>query len=208
MILATVYFVSIRFEDRIKRQTKLLNEVFGVCCGVADSRDYYSKEHSLRVAEYSRMIAEKMGMDKSDSELVYNAALLHNIGSVFVSEQILKKGGKLTREEYAEVKKHTVRGAELLKDTESIPIAAEAALCHHERYDGSGYPHGKKEDEIPLIARIVAVADAYDAMSNDRPYRKKLMKDQIREELIKNRGTQFDPEIVTVFLDIMGERNL
>ncbi len=208
LILATISFVTFRFEDRIKSQGRLLKDTLSVCCSLADSRDYFSKEHSERVAAYSRMIGEKMGMDKSDCDLVYNAALFHDIGNVFVSEQILRKNGKLTREEYNEVKKHTVRGAEILKDIVNIPNAAEAAAYHHERYDGEGYPYGKKEDEIPLIARIVAVAEAYDAMSNDRPYRKKLMHDQIREELIKNRGTQFDPEIVTAFLDIMGERNL
>ena len=208
IILAVISFVSVRFEDRIKTQSELLKDLFKVTTLVADSGDYYAKGHSERVAEYSRMIAEKMGMDKSDCALVYNAALLHNIGNVYVNDQILRKNGKLTREEFAEVKKHTVRGAELLKDISSVPNAAEAALNHHENYDGSGYPNGKKEGEIPLIARIVAVADAYDAMSNDRPYRKKLMHDQIREELIKNRGTRYDPEIVTAFLDIMGERNL
>jgi HD-GYP domain-containing protein (c-di-GMP phosphodiesterase class II) len=154
------------------------------------------------------MIAEKMGMDKSDCDIVYNAAILHNIGNVFVSEHVLRKNGKLTSDEFAEVKQHTTRGAELLKDIKNIPHAQEAAMYHHERYDGEGYPYGKKENEIPLIARIVAVADAYDAMSNDRPYRMKLANDRIREEFIKNRGTQFDPTIVTAFLDIMGERNL
>ena len=208
LILALIYFITVRFEDKIKNQGKLLKDLFDLSALVADSGDYYSKGHSDRVAEYSRMIAEKMGMDKSDCELVYNAARVHNIGNIYVSDQILRKNGRLTREEFAEVKKHTVRGAELLKDISSIPNAAEAALNHHENYDGSGYPNGKKEDEIPLVARIIAVADAYDAMNNDRPYRKKLMHDQIREELIKNRGTRYDPEIVTAFLDIMGERNL
>ncbi|MCR4642441.1 MAG: HD domain-containing protein [Lachnospiraceae bacterium] len=208
LILATIFLVSVRFEGRIQKLNRDLGDAFRICCSLADSRDYYSKGHSERVAQYSRMIAEKMGMDKSDCDLVYNSALLHNIGNVFVSEQILKKNGKLTREEYAEVKKHTVRGAEILKEIKNIPLAEEAALNHHERFDGSGYPYGKKEEEIPLIARIVAVADAYDAMSNDRPYRQKLMREQIREEFIKNRGTQFDPAIVAAFLDIMGERDL
>ena len=208
IILATVYIVSVRFEDRIVSQSKTLSASLKVCCSLADSRDYYSKGHSERVADYSRMIAEKMGMDKGDCDIVYNAALLHNIGNTFVSEQILRKNGKLTRDEYSDIKKHTTKGAEVLKDIKDIPLAAEAALYHHERFDGSGYPEGKKEAEIPLIARIVAVADAFDAMSNDRPYRGKLMRDQIREEFIKNRGTQFDPEIVNAFLDIMGERNL
>ena len=207
-ILGSVFFVSVRFEEKLASKSQTLSDVYKVCCAMADSRDYYSKGHSERVAEYSKMIAEKMGMDKSDCELVYQAALLHNIGNVFVAEQTLRKNGKLTREEYAEVKTHVTKGAELLKGMEGLPQAAEAAAFHHERYDGTGYPSGKKEDEIPLIARIVAVADAYDAMSNDRPYRNKLMRDQIREEFISNRGTQFDPAIVAAFLDIMGERNL
>lgn len=208
IILGTISFVSIRFEERLVSREKILSDTFKICCSIADSRDYYSKGHSARVADYSRMIAEKLGMDKSDCDLVYQAALLHNIGNAFVNEQILRKNGKLTSEEYAEVKAHTIRGAEILKEIENIPQAAEAALYHHERFDGTGYPHGKKEDEIPLIARIIAVADAYDAMSNDRPYRNKLLRDQIREEFISHRGSQFDPAIVTAFLDIMGERNL
>ncbi len=208
IILATIFFVTLRYEERFVVQSRLLEDVLKVCCGLADSRDYYSKEHSRRVAHYSRLIAEKMGMDKSDCDIVYNAAILHNIGNVFISENILRKNGRLTSDEYAEVKQHTTRGAEVLKDINNIPHAAEAAMYHHERYDGQGYPYGKKENEIPLIARIVAVADAYDAMSNDRPYKMKMTNDQIREEFIKNRGTQFDPAIVTAFLDIMGERNL
>ncbi|MCR5093825.1 MAG: HD-GYP domain-containing protein [Lachnospiraceae bacterium] len=208
LILGTIFLVSVRFEGRFRNQGNKLRDTFRICCSIADSRDYYSKEHSQRVAEYSRIIAEKLGLEKNDCDDVYNAALLHNIGNAFVSEHILRKNSKLTREEYAEVKKHTVRGSELLKDVTSIPYVREAALYHHERFDGTGYPHGKKEDEIPLIARIIAVADAYDAMNNDRPFRSKLMHEQIREEFIKNRGTQFDPSIVTAFLDIMGERNL
>ena len=208
LIIGTIFLVSVHFEGRLQNRDKMLSDAFNICHSLADSRDYYSKGHSERVADFSRMIAEKMGMDKGDCDLVYNAALLHNIGNVFVNEQILRKNGKLTSIEFAEVKNHTVRGAEILKSIENIPLAAEAAMFHHERYDGTGYPKGKKEDEIPLIARIVAVADAYDAMNNDRPYRNKLMRDRIREEFINNRGSQFDPEIVTAFLDIMGEKNL
>ena len=208
IILVTAFFITIRYEEKFVFQSKILEDALNVICTVADTRDYYSKEHSQRVAQYSRMIAEKMGMDRNDCDIVYNAALFHNIGNISVSEHVLRKNGKLTSDEYAEVKQHTTRGAELLKDVKNIEHAAEAAMYHHERYDGTGYPYGKKENEIPLIARIVAVADAYDAMSNDRPYRMKLTNERIREEFIKNRGTQFDPTIVTAFLDIMGERNL
>ena len=141
-------------------------------------------------------------MEKSDCDIVYNAARLHNIGNVFVSEQILRKSGKLTREEYAEVKKHTTRGAELLKDITNIPHVEEAALYHHERFDGTGYPYGKKENEIPLIARIIAVADAYDAMSSERPYRSKLMRDQIREEFIKNDPLSLGALVTTHKIDL------
>ncbi|MBO4415164.1 MAG: HD-GYP domain-containing protein [Lachnospiraceae bacterium] len=208
IILGTVFLASVRFEEKIISQSRTITDALKICYSIADSMDYHSKGHSERVAEYSRMIAEKLGMDKSDCDVVYNAALLHNIGNYTVNGQLLRKNGKLTSTEFAEVKAHTLSGYEILKDIENIPQAAEAALYHHERFDGTGYPHGKKEDEIPLIARIVAVADAFDAMSIDRPYRNKLMHDQIREEFIKNRGTQFDPAIVTAFLDIMGERNL
>ena len=208
IIIFIIFVISVQYEQRFLAQSRMLEDVFKLCCALSDSRDYYSKEHSLRVAKYSRLIAEKMGMDRSDCDTVYNAAMLHNIGNIFVSEQILRKMGKLTSEEYSMVKTHTSKGAEVLKDIKNIPHADEAALYHHERYDGTGYPMGKKGDEIPLVARIIAVADAYDAMANDRPYRKKFMKDQIREEFIKNRGTQFDPVIVGAFLDIMGEREL
>ncbi|MBR4345210.1 MAG: HD-GYP domain-containing protein [Lachnospiraceae bacterium] len=208
LIIGTVFLVSVHFEGRLENKDKILADTFKICCSVSDSRDYYSKGHSERVAEYSRMIAEKMGMDKGDCDIVYNAALLHNIGNVFVDEKILRKSGKLTGTEFAEVKTHTTHGAEILKELENIPMAVEAALCHHERYDGKGYPKGLKEGDIPLVARIIAVADAYDAMNNDRPYRNKLLRDNIREEFINNRGLQFDPTIVTTFLDIMGERNL
>ncbi len=208
LIISIIFVISVQYEQRFMVQSRMLDDVFKLCCNLSDSRDYYSKEHSRRVADYSRLIAEKMGMDKSDCDSVFTAALLHNVGNNLISEQILRKMGRLTSEEYAMVKTHTTKGAELLKDIKNIPHAEEAALYHHERYDGTGYPMGKKGDEIPLIARIIAVADAYDAMNNDRPYRKKFMKDQIREEFIKNRGTQFDPLIVGAFLDIMGERDL
>ena len=207
LFLGMVFMLSVRYEERFLAQERLLGDTFKLCGDLADSKDYYSKGHSGRVAKYSRMIAERLGMDKSDCDQVYNAAYLHNIGNSFVPAQILRKGGKLTSEEYEIVKKHTTKGAEIAKELKGIPYIVAAVNCHHERYDGTGYPEGRKED-IPLIARIIAVADAYDAMSNDRPYRQKFIKEQIREEFIKNRGTQFDPKIVGVFLDIMGEREL
>ncbi len=195
--------IVLKFEGRIYLQGKMIDEVFELCATVADSKDYYHKDHSMRVAKYSRMIAEHMGMDKSDCDTVYYACLLHNVGNYAVPDRILGKSNELSEEEHKIVQNHTVKGAQLLEGIESVPYVAEAAKFHHERYDGTGYPMGKKGDEIPLIARIIAVADAYDEMTIDRDYRKKLDKEEIVQEFIKNKGTQFDPIIVNEFLEIL-----
>ncbi len=208
LILGIIFFMSVQFEERYFKLTKMIDDAVSISARLSDSKDFYSKQHSERVAKYSRIIAEKLGLDKSDCDKVYYAAIFHNIGNYFVPEQILRKNGKLTRDEYETVKSHTRKGADLIRDIRNIPYAFEAAMYHHERYDGTGYPEGRKGEDIPLIARIIAVADAYDAMNSDRPYRFKLMKEQIREEFIKNRGSQFDPVIVSEFLEIMGELDL
>ncbi len=205
LIFIIVSGVVIKFENRFFVQGAMVKESLLLCAKVADSKDFYSKGHSKRVAEYSRMIAEQMGMDKSDCENVYNIALLHNIGNNLVPERIFKKPMKLSNEEYEMIKTHTTKGAELLENIKSIPHAAEGALYHHERYDGTGYPTGKKGDEIPLIGRIICVADAYEAMSHDRAYRRRMSMDQIKDELVKNKGTQFDPIIVGEFLQIIDD---
>jgi len=142
-------------------------------------------------------------MDKTDCEAIYYSALLHNIGNYAVPEKILSKATKLNDEERKIVHMHTVKGAYLLEEVKTIPHAAEAAMFHHERYDGKGYPVGKKGEDIPLIARIIAVADAYDNMNREKMYRKKYTKEEIIEEFKKNSGTQFDPNIVDVFLRII-----
>ena len=201
-IIATIV---LRFEGRIYLQSKLIDEIFELCATVADSKDYYHKEHSIRVARYSKMLAEHMGMDKSDCDTVYYATLLRNVGNCVVPERILGKSGELAEDEYKIVQTHTVKGSQLLEKVESLPYVMEAARYHHERYDGTGYPSGLKGDEIPLIARIIAVADAYDEMNHDRDYRKKLEKDKIRQEFIDNKGLQFDPIVVDEFLEIMDK---
>ncbi|MBO5617261.1 HD-GYP domain-containing protein [Pseudobutyrivibrio sp.] len=200
-----IAWIILGFEGQLIVQRQMLDDTFNLCAVVADAKDYYHREHSKNVAKYSRFIAEHMGMDKSDCDAIYYSALLHNIGNYSVPESILGKATQLTDEEKKIVRMHTVKGAYLLETINSIPHAAEAAMFHHERYDGTGYPVGKKGDEIPLIARIIAVADAYDNMNREKLYRKKFTKSEIIEEFKNNAGTQFDPMIVDVFLSIINE---
>ncbi len=198
----------IHFEGRLFGRNRLVEEAFRICAVLSDVKDSYSKGHSKRVAEYARMIAEEMGMDKSDCENVYYVAMIHNIGNYYIPEQILRKGDNLSPEELEIVKSHTSKGAELLEYMESLPHVVEGALYHHEKYDGSGYPSGLKGDVIPLIARIIAVADAFDSMVMERPYRSGLTMNQIRQVFTEDEGKQFDPVIVGVFLSVMEKIEL
>ncbi|MCR4745948.1 MAG: HD-GYP domain-containing protein, partial [Lachnospiraceae bacterium] len=198
-----VSLLILHFEGRLYGSNRMLEEAFKLCAAVSDIKDPYTKEHSYKVAKYARLIAEQMGMDKADCENVYYVAMVHDIGNYFIAGQILRKGEKLSRDEYEAIKSHTTKGAELLKDMVSLPHAVEGAMYHHERYDGSGYPMGMKGDDIPLIARIIAVADAYDAMSSDRAYRSRKTIEQIKQEMNEQSGLQFDPVIVKVFMEII-----
>ncbi len=198
-----IAWIILGFEGQLIVQKHMLDDTFNLCAIVADAKDYYHRDHSKNVAKISKQIAEQMGMDKNDCEDIYYSALLHNIGNYAVPEKILSKATMLNDEEKKQVHMHTVRGAYLLEEVKTIPHAAEAAMFHHERYDGKGYPVGKKGEDIPLIARIIAVADAYDNMNREKMYRKKYTKEEIIEEFKKNSGTQFDPNIVDVFLRII-----
>ncbi len=200
-----IAWIVLGFEGQLLVKNQMLDDTFNLCAIVADAKDYYHREHSKNVAKYSKIIAENMGMDKSDCEEIYYAALLHNIGNYSVPEKILGKATKLTEDEKKVVQMHTVKGAYILETLNSFPHAADAAMFHHEKYDGSGYPVGKKGTDIPLIARIIAVADAYDNMNREKVYRKKFTKEEIIEEFKANSGKQFDPVIVDVFLSIIND---
>ena len=167
-----------------------------------DARDAYTKRHSSRVAEYSVMLAKSLGWDARRLEQLYNIALLHDIGKIGVSDSILKKHTALTNEEYEAIKQHAVIGGEILKDLTLLPNASIGAVSHHERYDGAGYPYGLKGAQIPLEARIIGIADAFDAMNSSRVYRNKMSPGYILQELQAGRGCQFDPELLDKFLPI------
>jgi len=175
---------------------------------ILESKEEHMKGHSSRVAVYSVMIARKLGVKEPDISRLYYAASLHDIGKIGVSDSILNKPGKLTLEEYNVMKMHTTIGADILKGIEFISYTEEVARYHHERYDGLGYPEALAGEYIPFMARIVAVADAYDAMNSKRIYRDRYSDEYIREEMIKNRGAQFDPEIVDAFLQLYDNNEL
>ncbi|MBO7449547.1 MAG: HD-GYP domain-containing protein [Clostridiales bacterium] len=168
--------------------------------GFIDAKDPYTNGHSNRVAQYTKLIAQSMGFEGEELDRIYYVALLHDCGKIGVPDNILGKPGRLTDEEFDIIKSHTTRGSEILSHFKSLPDADEGARYHHERYDGKGYPEGLKGEDIPLIGRMICVADSYDAMNSNRVYRKKLTKEDIIKEIENNKGTQFDPKIADVFL--------
>ncbi len=167
-----------------------------------DARDRETKGHSLRVARYMMEIAYHMGVEPGTDEWVdmQRGALLHDVGKIGVSDTILHKPGPLTEEEWADMRRHPKTGHDMLKDISFLRGAAEIVLAHHERFDGKGYPRGLAADEIPLGARIFVIADTFDAMTSDRPYRRALSPEVSREEVIKCSGSQFDPRCAQAFL--------
>jgi hypothetical protein len=162
-----------------------------------EARDPYTSGHSRRVAQYSRMVGQALNLPQKQMERLSVAALLHDVGKIHeVFAPILSKPGRLTPEERAVMETHPIKGAELVKISSQLRDAVEPIRHHHEAWDGSGYPDGKKGEEIPLFARIIAIADTVDAMASDRPYRRGMPAEKIRDEMIRMRGVQFDPSII------------
>lgn len=168
-----------------------------------DAKDEYTHGHSRRVAKYSELIAKNSGKSIEECQRVYYAALLHDVGKIGIPDYIINKAGKLTKEEYEIIKQHTSIGSQILSSISSTPYLSLGARYHHERYDGNGYPEGLSGKNIPEIARIIAVADAYDTMTSKRSYRAPLAKQLVREEIIKGSGTQFDPEFARIMIFLM-----
>jgi putative nucleotidyltransferase with HDIG domain len=167
-----------------------------------DTRDTETLGHSLRVAAYTAAVARRMGVAEPELTDIYRGALLHDVGKIGIPDAILRKPGKLTPEEWVEMRRHPEIGYRILQGINFLEEAREIVLSHQETYDGSGYPRGLKGKEIPLGARIFAVVDTLDAMTSDRPYRKALPYEAARAEVLKYSGRQFDPDVVQVFLAI------
>lgn len=211
-IVSGIIYVMVTFQIRIakneeehKNVERLFTQTATALVNAIDAKDKYTHGHSARVAEYSKKIAELAGKSPSECEQIYYVALLHDVGKIGVSESIINKEGKLTDEEYELIKNHTVMGAQILDDITVYPYLSIGAHYHHERYDGRGYPASLKGTDIPEVARIIAVADAYDAMTSRRSYRDPIPQQTVREEMVECAGTQFDPKFANIMLHLIDE---
>jgi putative nucleotidyltransferase with HDIG domain len=164
-----------------------------------EARDKYTEGHSKRVAVYAWILAEALQNPELPPDVVFQAGLVHDIGKISIADSVLLKDGKLTSEEYDQIKQHPIIGAKILEEFGSAPLVVEAARYHHERWDGTGYGAGLKGTEIPLIARVLAIADTFDAMTSKRAYRHPFSPAEARHEIIRCSGQQFDPALVQVF---------
>ncbi|MBQ9544499.1 MAG: HD domain-containing protein [Clostridia bacterium] len=213
LIVAGVIVLYFRHKTKLllKKQEehkKLINEMTKAFAKCVDGKDAYTNGHSLRVAEYTALIAKKLGKSRDEIDQIYNIALLHDIGKISIPDNILNKPGRLTDEEFAIMKSHSRRGFDILKDITIAPELALGAGYHHERYDGKGYPAGLSGDRIPEVAQIIAVADCFDAMYSNRPYRKQLEIGVVMDEIKRASGSQLNPKIVDAFEELLKEGKL
>lgn len=192
-------------NDKTEEIEKIILQSVIAVAKTVDSKDRYTVGHSYKVACYSEEIARRMKLSEEEIRNIHYISLLHDIGKIAIPDYILNKEGKYSLEEYRCMQAHTSIGAQILRGIKSLKNVGDAALCHHERYDGKGYPQGLKGHKIPLEARIISAADAFDAMKSDRPYRKKLSFSEIVQEINEGRGTQFDPEICDIVLKMMED---
>lgn len=192
--------------EESKRKHEILSlQVVKTLASAIDAKDRYTNGHSSRVAKYSKEIALRAGKSVEFLNEIYFVALLHDIGKIGIPDNILNKNSKLTDSEYETIKQHPSIGVEILKNITEMPNIEIGAHYHHERFDGKGYPEGLSGYDIPEIARIIAVADAYDAMTSRRSYRSALPQGAVREEIVKGRGLQFDPDFANIMLDMIDE---
>ncbi len=192
-------------EERRRQVERLSEEIMKTLANTIDAKDKYTNGHSVRVAVYSKEIAKRCGKSKQEQKDLYHMALLHDIGKIGVPDTIINKRDKLTEEEYEAIRQHPEIGSDILKTIEEIPDIMAGARWHHERYDGTGYPDKLKGTEIPEFARIIGVADAYDAMTSKRSYRDILPQRIVRDELEKGKGTQFDPLFAEIMIQMIED---
>ena len=191
--------------EQHKRLDRISVQIVQALSGAIDAKDPYTRGHSTRVAEYSREIARRAGFSEAIQKDIYMMGLLHDVGKIGILDSIINKKSGLTDEEYAIIKTHPIVGETILKNISEFPQLLTAARWHHERYDGGGYPDGIAGEDIPVEARIVAVADTYDAMTSKRSYRDELPQEVVRVEIEKGKGSQLDPVFADIMLDMIRE---
>jgi putative nucleotidyltransferase with HDIG domain len=203
-----IMFISVSLMKSNKKSKDEHLELILALSKALDSRDTYTSNHSTNVARYASELAKKMNLPRSDIEVIYRGGILHDIGKIGIPENILLKPGSLTNEEYRIIKNHPSIGFEMVKHVSDFNDngVLDIVLYHHERYDGKGYPKGLSGIEIPLFARIMAIADSFDAMTSKRVYRNEIDLDNTLIEIERNKGSQFDPEITDVFLSIFKNK--
>lgn len=192
-------------EAALKAKEKLSSEVLMAFSKAVDAKDHYTNGHSERVANYAKEIARRMGKEEKEQEEIYELGLLHDIGKIGIKKDIINKKGKLTDEEFAKIKEHTTIGWDILKTITEIPWLSKGARWHHERWDGKGYPDGLSGENIPEEARIICLADSYDAMTSKRSYSSPRSQEEVRAEIVRCSGTQFDPEIAKYLIQMIDE---
>lgn len=192
-------------EDRREKVERLSQQVILTLAKTIDAKDKYTKGHSERVADYSKEISRRMNFSEQEQQEIYRMGLLHDIGKIGIPDNIINKTGKLTDEEFRLIQSHPVIGGEILNTISELPDIASGARNHHEKYNGSGYPDRLAGENIPLTARIIGVADAYDAMTSKRSYRDILPQEVVRAEIAKGIGTQFDPQCADIMLKMIDE---
>jgi putative two-component system response regulator len=191
--------------EKTRENEQLFFHVVASLAQAIDAKDTYTNGHSGRVADYSKEIARRYGYDEKAQDDIYMMGLLHDVGKIGVPDEVINKPGRLTDEEFALIKKHPSIGAKILENIEEMPELVSGAKWHHERFDGRGYPEGLSGKDIPEQARIIAVADAYDAMTSNRSYRGALPQEKVREQIESGKGTQFDPQFADIMLAMIDE---
>ena len=192
-------------RDKTEKLSRAYLQIVEALAASVDAKDRYTHGHSSRVAAYAKEIARRAGFSSAEQDRVFMMGLLHDVGKIGIQDSIINKPSRLTEEEYAHIKTHTLVGAEILEKITDFPELVVGARWHHERYDGKGYPDGLAGEGIPEMARIIAVADTYDAMTSNRSYRALLPQDQVRRELQRCRGTQFDPRYADIMLEMIAD---
>lgn len=196
---------SLLTKQRQEHDNQIIEQTMKTFSNFIDNKDTYTQGHSTRVAAYVREMARRMGLDEQTQLNMYYAGLMHDIGKLTIADEVLNKTSRLSTEEWNLIQQHTTNGAMLLKNFTILPEINDAVLYHHERYDGTGYMNRMSGKNIPLVARMVGIADAYDAMNTNRCYRLKFSEERIISELERCRGKQFDPDIVPYLISMIKD---